>query len=67
VVYIEPVQFTVGRQIDASLPLDVENDACGVHASCVARERSEPVRYRIRADSRSKNIRFRHLAGNRRF
>jgi hypothetical protein len=57
VIHVEPVQFTVGRQVDAGLPLKVEHHAGGVQQRLLARQGGQPVGDRIRSDRRRQNPR----------
>ena len=58
---IEAVQLAVRRHIDAGLPLDVEHDASRIEACSIARQCGEPIRYRIRSDSRREDSGLAHL------
>ena len=46
-VDVEAVEFAVGWQVDASLALNVEDDAGGIGAGLFAGQGREPVRNRI--------------------
>jgi hypothetical protein len=57
VVDVEAVELAVGRQVDAGLALEVEDDAGGVNHGLLARQGGEPVRHGIGADGGGEDAR----------
>ena len=48
---VEAVELAIGWKIDARLPLQIENYPHRVGSRLIARQRSEPVGYRVRTNS----------------
>ena len=49
---VEAIEFAIGRQVDARLPLDIEDDPRRVRPRLLAGKRGQPVWNRIRANCR---------------
>ena len=54
-VDVEPVQFAIGRQIDAGLALQVEAHTRGIHTRLLAGQCRQPVRHGVGADGGGEN------------
>ena len=54
-IHVEAVEFAIGGQVDAGLPLDVEDDARGVQTRLLAGQRGQPFGNRVGADGGSEN------------
>src|SRR5439155_15677386 len=54
-VDVEAIEFTVCRQVNASLSLKIEYDARGVKQRLLARQGDKPIWRRIGTDSRGEN------------
>ena len=57
---VEAVEFAIGRQVDAGLPLDVEDHAGGVQAGLLAGQGGQPVGDGVGADGGGEDGGFGH-------